>query len=62
MSVETEVFNNPETFVEGWYWALRSDELPEGKTRAVSFLRHVGNQEAARRGFSGPEIRETTHA
>lgn len=34
----TQVFNNPERVIEGWYWAMRSDELRRGQAKPLSFL------------------------
>ncbi|MEW6213541.1 MAG: aromatic ring-hydroxylating dioxygenase subunit alpha [Acidobacteriota bacterium] len=36
--MKTEVFNNPDRIIEGWYWAARSAELKRGRARALSFL------------------------
>ncbi len=47
---ETQTFNNPALIVEGWYWALRSDELRRGKVKPVSFL---GRELALYRGEDG---------
>lgn len=32
----TQTFNRADRLVEGWYWALRSSELPRGKVRSLS--------------------------
>ncbi len=34
----TQTFNNPERFIEGWYWALPSHELAVGKVKPVTLL------------------------
>ncbi|MEL6223950.1 MAG: aromatic ring-hydroxylating dioxygenase subunit alpha [Cyanobacteria bacterium J06627_8] len=31
-----QVFNNPECFVEGWYWAIASHQLKVGQVKAVT--------------------------
>ena len=45
-----QVFNNPERYVEGWYWALPSAELPKGSVKGVEIL---GRSIALYRGASG---------
>lgn len=35
---QTRVFNNAARVAEGWFWALRSDELKPGKARPLNFL------------------------
>lgn len=35
---ETEVFNNADKIIEGWYWALRSSDLKRGRAKPLSFL------------------------
>ncbi len=47
---ETQVFNNAEVFVQGWYWALPSKELKKGQVRGIELL---GRQIAIFRGESG---------
>lgn len=47
---ETHVFNNDQTFVEGWYWALPSKELKQGKVVGIEIL---GKKLAMYRGASG---------
>lgn len=47
---ETKIFNNPELFVEGWYWALPSAELAKGRVKGVEIL---GRSIALYRGISG---------
>lgn len=44
------IFNRPDAFAEGWYWALRSDELRRGKTARVKLL---GRELALFRGTDG---------
>jgi phenylpropionate dioxygenase-like ring-hydroxylating dioxygenase large terminal subunit len=46
----TEVFNNPEKIIEGWYWALRSADLKTGRARPLSFL---GRELVVYRGQDG---------
>jgi phenylpropionate dioxygenase-like ring-hydroxylating dioxygenase large terminal subunit len=48
--VNTEVFNNPERIIEGWYWALRSVELKRGRARPILFL---GREMVVYRGWDG---------
>lgn len=45
-----KVFNNSETVVEGWYWALPSAELKIGKIKAVTLM---GRELALYRGEDG---------
>jgi phenylpropionate dioxygenase-like ring-hydroxylating dioxygenase large terminal subunit len=33
-----QVFNHPERFIEGWYWLLRSRQLPRNAVKAISLL------------------------
>lgn len=35
---KAKTFNNPERFIEGWYWAIPSDQLRVGEVKAVSLL------------------------
>ena len=35
---ETRIFNNAERITEGWYWAMRADQLRRGHARALNFL------------------------
>jgi phenylpropionate dioxygenase-like ring-hydroxylating dioxygenase large terminal subunit len=35
---KTKIFNHPERFVEGWYWAIPSHKLKRGKVKAVTFM------------------------
>ncbi|MGK7880264.1 MAG: Rieske 2Fe-2S domain-containing protein [Crocosphaera sp.] len=37
-SPKTQIFNHPDRFIEGWYWLLRSRDLPVGQVKAVSLL------------------------
>src|SRR5512145_2294772 len=46
-------FNNPTQFIEGWYWALPSQELRVGKVKAVTLL---GRNLAIYRGVSGQVV------
>lgn len=34
----TQIFNQPDAVVEGWYWALRSSELKRGKAKPASLF------------------------
>jgi phenylpropionate dioxygenase-like ring-hydroxylating dioxygenase large terminal subunit len=34
----TNIFNKSDRFVEGWYWAIRSDRLRRGEVKAVTLL------------------------
>ena len=34
----TQVFNNPEKIIEGWYWAMPSHHLKRGRTCAFTFF------------------------
>ena len=43
-------FNDARRLVEGWYWALRSRELPRGRVRAVSL---AGRELVLYRGQDG---------
>ena len=36
--IETEVFNNADKIIAGWYWALRSSDLKRGRAKPLSFL------------------------
>jgi len=47
---ETKVFNNKETFIDGWYWALPSKELKKGAVVGIEIL---GRPLAVYRGKSG---------
>ena len=47
MSMDTEIFNNPDTVTEGWYWLCRSSDIRRGKVRA---LRLLGQDLAVYRG------------
>ena len=46
-------FNNPTQFVQGWYWALPSQNLGVGKAKALSLL---GRNLAIYRGESGEVV------
>ena len=35
---KTRIFNNPECFIEGWYWAIPSHELKVGEVKPVNLL------------------------
>lgn len=48
--ISTQVFNNPERVIEGWYWAMRSDEIKRGRARPLSFL---GRELVVYRGEDG---------
>jgi phenylpropionate dioxygenase-like ring-hydroxylating dioxygenase large terminal subunit len=48
--MKTEVFNNPQRIIEGWYWALPSAKLKRGRARALSFL---GREMVIYRGVDG---------
>lgn len=50
---ETQIFNHPQRFIQGWYWLLRSHDLPRGKVKAVSLL---GRDLAVYRTFEGKVI------
>jgi phenylpropionate dioxygenase-like ring-hydroxylating dioxygenase large terminal subunit len=47
------VFNHPDRFIEGWYWALPSAELPVG---AVKPVRLLGRELAVYRGEDGRAV------
>lgn len=34
----TQIFNHSRRFIEGWYWAISSKQLPKGKVKPVSLL------------------------
>jgi phenylpropionate dioxygenase-like ring-hydroxylating dioxygenase large terminal subunit len=48
--VETKVFNNSQVFVQGWYWALPSQDLKPGQVKGVNMM---GRELAFFRGQSG---------
>jgi len=50
VTLDTEIFNNPDVVVEGWYWLCRSVEVRRGKVRA---LRLLGRDLAVYRGEDG---------
>jgi phenylpropionate dioxygenase-like ring-hydroxylating dioxygenase large terminal subunit len=57
-AVEHTVFNDPRNLVEGWYWLLRSRDLPRGRARAVSFM---GMPLAVYRGEDGTVVALDAH-
>jgi phenylpropionate dioxygenase-like ring-hydroxylating dioxygenase large terminal subunit len=50
LSKESRIFNNPQQFIEGWYWVLASKELGRGKVKSVNI---IGRELAIYRGFDG---------
>src|SRR4028118_742720 len=48
-----QTFNNPELFIEGWYWAIRSEDLKVGKVKPVTLQ---GRDLALYRGKDGNAI------
>jgi phenylpropionate dioxygenase-like ring-hydroxylating dioxygenase large terminal subunit len=50
---KTSTFNRKDRFVEGWYWALRSDKLRKGQVHA---LRLMGRDLVLFRGQSGKVV------
>jgi phenylpropionate dioxygenase-like ring-hydroxylating dioxygenase large terminal subunit len=50
LSKESSIFNNPQQFIEGWYWVLASKELGRGKVKGVNV---IGRELAIYRGFDG---------
>jgi phenylpropionate dioxygenase-like ring-hydroxylating dioxygenase large terminal subunit len=50
---ETGNFNNAERITEGWYWAMRADQLRRGRARALSFL---GREMVVYRGADGRAV------
>lgn len=50
---ETRIFNNAERITEGWYWAMRADQLPRGRARALNFL---GREMVVYRGEDGRAV------
>lgn len=38
MTVRSAIFNHPQQFIQGWYWALPSQALKPGKVKAVTLL------------------------
>src|SRR5439155_19619490 len=49
----TRIFNRSDRFVEGWYWAIESSELPPG---AVKAIRVQGRNLVAFRTESGKAV------
>lgn len=47
---DTRVFNNTEAIIEGWYWALQSNELKKGKVKHAEIM---GKKLAIYRGEDG---------
>ncbi|BAY60426.1 Rieske [2Fe-2S] domain-containing protein [Calothrix brevissima NIES-22] len=35
---KSKTFNNPERFIEGWYWAIPTDDLRVGEVKAITLL------------------------
>ena len=54
----TSIFNRSDRFVEGWYWALRSADVPRGTIKAV---RLQGRDIVLYRGESGRVIAMDAH-
>ncbi|MGK7906068.1 MAG: Rieske 2Fe-2S domain-containing protein [Synechococcus sp.] len=38
MTVKTEIFNNANCFIEGWYWAIASRQLKTGRVESIKLL------------------------
>ncbi|NJN87730.1 MAG: aromatic ring-hydroxylating dioxygenase subunit alpha [Leptolyngbyaceae cyanobacterium SL_7_1] len=53
LTSELRVFNQPDRFVEGWYWLLPSHQLKRGQVKAVQLL---GRSLAVYRGQDGRAI------
>ncbi|MBL1178138.1 Rieske 2Fe-2S domain-containing protein [Pantanalinema sp. GBBB05] len=53
MTVRSAVFNHPQQFIQGWYWALPSQALKLGKVKAVTLL---GRNLAIFRGKGGQVV------
>lgn len=49
----TQIFNQPDRFVEGWYWVLPSAQLKQGQAKAVTLL---GRSLVLYRGSDGKAI------
>lgn len=49
----TKTFNNPERFIEGWYWAIPSHQLGLGQVKSVTLL---GKNLAIYRGVNGNAV------
>jgi phenylpropionate dioxygenase-like ring-hydroxylating dioxygenase large terminal subunit len=49
----TATFNHPTRFIEGWYWALRSQDLKVGQIKAIHLL---GRDLAIYRGKDGKAV------
>ncbi|MDY6784447.1 MAG: aromatic ring-hydroxylating dioxygenase subunit alpha [Cyanobacteriota bacterium] len=52
-SSATKIFNNPNCFIEGWYWAIPSHTLKRGKIKSVNFL---GRELVIYRNFEGEVV------
>ncbi|MEP0750646.1 aromatic ring-hydroxylating dioxygenase subunit alpha [Trichocoleus sp. Lan] len=50
---KTQTFNNPDRFIEGWYWAIPSHNLKVGEVKPVTLL---GRELAIYRGKDGKAI------
>ena len=50
---QTKIFNNPQVFVRGWYWAVASRDLKPGQVKGLELL---GRQLAIFRGESGKVV------
>lgn len=50
---KTKTFNNPQLFIEGWYWAIPSREIKVGKIKPVNLL---GRELAIYRGEDGKVV------
>ncbi|MFH7029317.1 MAG: Rieske 2Fe-2S domain-containing protein [Heteroscytonema crispum UTEX LB 1556] len=50
---KTKTFNNPERFIEGWYWLIPSRELKKGRVKPVNLL---GKELAIYRGTDGTVV------
>jgi phenylpropionate dioxygenase-like ring-hydroxylating dioxygenase large terminal subunit len=53
MNRSTKTFNNPDRFIEGWYWAIASKQLRIGQVKPVTLL---GRELAIYRGDNGSPI------
>lgn len=53
MNRKTTTFNNPDRFIEGWYWAIASKQLRRGQVKPVTLL---GRELAIYRGKDGSAI------
>lgn len=50
---KTQIFNQPDRFIQGWYWALRSRELKVGQVKPVTLM---GRNLALYRGEQGQVV------